>query len=305
MRDAGEHAIELRAGSVVRGHGDRALIGDDRLLPHADHRVDVRGHVLGVRRRRRDPGVLVGHGDATVRQRGEVIAVDQVVRHARMVGILLVDRLQDRDRLQQRIHVLVIERLVQRQRVEDLGLDVVGILLDERLHGLLVVLRPRVLIDGLVVLVERLQRGEPVALALGLGADGLALFDRLQAFLQCLRGERRNERVRALADGDTPVRDRAARVRLGDRGERLDRLREEEGVLHRQRALELFLRFRRAGRLEDDAAELLAARLGLVVMRRDRRRGEDQNQAEDRRKNRVTPHHVVPPGLDGTGGAQY
>jgi hypothetical protein len=73
----------------------------------------------------------------------------------------------------------VIERFVQRQRVEDLGLDVVGILLDERLHRLLVVLRARVLVDLAMVFVERLDGRQPIALALGLGADRLALLDRL------------------------------------------------------------------------------------------------------------------------------
>ncbi len=250
-----------------------------------------------MRRRRRDLGVLVGRRDTAWRDRREVVAVDQVVRHARMVRIFLIDRLEDRDRLQQRIHVLVIERLVQGQRVKDFRLDVVRILLDERLHGVLVVLRPRVLIDGLVVLVEGLQRGEPVALALGLGPDGLALLDGLETLLQGLGGERRDQRVGTLADGDAPVRDGAARIRLGDRGERLDRLGEEEGVLHREGTFELFLRLRRAGRLEHDAAELLAAGFGLVVMGPGRGRGEKQTQTEDGRENLMTADHVVPPGL--------
>src|SRR2546422_5823684 len=53
------------------------------------------------------------------------------------------------------------------------------------------------------------------------------------------------------------VGDRAARIRLRDRREGLDSLREEERMLHRQRSLELLLRLRRAGGLEQHAAKLL------------------------------------------------
>lgn len=101
------------------------------------------------------------------------------MRDAGVIRILLVDRLQDLDGPEQVVHTAVVERLVQRQRVEDLGLDVVGILLDEHLHRLLVVLRARVLVDLFIVFVELLDGRQPVALALGLGADRLALLDRL------------------------------------------------------------------------------------------------------------------------------
>ncbi len=127
----------------------------------------------------RDFGVLVGSRNATLGQRWEVVAVDQVMRDAGVIRILLVDRLQDLDGPEQVVHTAVVERLVQRQRVEDLGLDVVGILLDEHLHRLLVVLRARVLVDLFIVFVELLDGRQPVALALGLGADRLALLDRL------------------------------------------------------------------------------------------------------------------------------
>src|SRR2546422_4752961 len=77
-------------------------------------------------------------------------------------------------------HGLVVKRLVQGERVEDLRLDVVRILLNERFHRLFVVLRARVLVDLVVVLVELLDRRQPVAFTLRLGADRLALLDRLQ-----------------------------------------------------------------------------------------------------------------------------
>src|SRR6266705_828243 len=97
---------------------------------------------------------------------------------AGMVRVLLVDRLEDLDGSQQRLHGLVVERLVQREGVEDLRLGVVRVLGGEPLHRLRVILRARVLVDLVVVLVELLERRQPVALALGLGPDGLTLLDR-------------------------------------------------------------------------------------------------------------------------------
>src|SRR3989441_12875360 len=157
-------------------------------------------------------------------------------------------------------HGLVVKRLVQGERVEDLRLDVVRILLNERFHRLFVVLRARVLVDLVVVLVELLDRRQPVAFTLRLGADRLALLDRLQTTLQRRRIEGPDERVRADAHRQTPVGDGAARVGLRDRRERLDRLGEEEGMERRERALELLLRLRRARSLEQHATELLGAR---------------------------------------------
>src|SRR5262249_3157712 len=123
------------------------------------------------------------------------------------------------------------------------GLDIVRILLDERFHRLLVVLRARVLVDGLVILVEGFQRGEPVTLALGLGAYGLTLLHRLESPLERLAGEPWGEGGGSLADRNPPVSDGAGGIRLGNRREGLDRFREEEGVQHGERALELFLCF--------------------------------------------------------------
>src|SRR2546421_414659 len=85
--------------------------------------------------------VIAATGD-----RREVVAVDQVVRYAGVIRVLLVDRLQNRDGLEQGRHALVVEGLVEGQRVEDLGLDVVGILLAQRLHRVRVVLGASVLV---------------------------------------------------------------------------------------------------------------------------------------------------------------
>ena len=62
-------------------------VGVDRLLPVAEAREDVRRHVLRVRRRRRDPRVPPRGVEALVGDGREVVAVDQIVRHARVVGL--------------------------------------------------------------------------------------------------------------------------------------------------------------------------------------------------------------------------
>ena len=78
---------------------DRGDVGGDRLLPIADARVDVRRHVLGVRRGRRDLGIAVGGVEALLGERRIVVEVDQVVRDAGMLRQALGDRLEDRGAL--------------------------------------------------------------------------------------------------------------------------------------------------------------------------------------------------------------
>ena len=90
VRHAGHHAVELDLRSVLVGDLVRGQVGLYRLLPQADHRIDVRRHVLRMRCRRRDLGVLVGRRDAALRDRRKVVRVDQVVRDTRVVRVLLV-----------------------------------------------------------------------------------------------------------------------------------------------------------------------------------------------------------------------
>jgi hypothetical protein len=212
-----------------------------------------------------------------------------------MIRVLLVDRLQDLDGLHEWIHRLVVERLVEREGVEDLRLDVVRILGGELLHRRRVVLGSRVLVDLVVVLVELLERGQPVALALGLGPDRFTLLDGVEAALERGGVERSDERIRALADRDTPVGDGAVRVGGRDRVECLHRLGKEERVQHGERPLEFLLRLRGARGLEVHPSELLRlAGSGLVVgpyrcNETPRHEGRDQ-KAQD------MTHGVLPPG---------
>ena len=88
-------------GMIVVGLDfERGCIRRDRLLPHPHHRIDVRRHVARVRDRRRDAGIALGRRDPTVRERREVVGVNDEVRHARMLRILLEQLLQDGHRLE-------------------------------------------------------------------------------------------------------------------------------------------------------------------------------------------------------------
>ena len=181
------------------------------------------------------------------------------------------------------------EGLVERQRVEDLGLDILRVLATERAHRLLVVSGARVLVDLVVVLVELFQRSQPVALALRLRSDGLTLLDRIEPALQSGRVKWADKRVGSLADGDAPIRDGARRINLGDRIERLHGLRKVERMQHRQCTVELLLGLGCARRLEQHATEVTLGLLRSVVVVREGNRSEGGDQAR-REKLSAVPH---------------
>ena len=155
-------------------------------------------------------------------------------------------------------------RLVERKRVENGRLRIIGIFLHQRFHRLFVGKPALRLIDLVVVLVVRLDRQKPVTLAFGLGTDRLTLLHRLQSVLQNGGGQRQDQRVGTMADRDAPVGDRALWVGGSGFGEGLDAVRIEERMHHCQAAVEFLLRLRRARGLEVHAAQSL----------RPRRRGE-------------------------------
>ena len=76
----GDCAVSLR---------DRARrdVGVDRFLPVAEPRKRVRRHVQRVRRRRRDFRVTPGGFERPIGERRKVVAVDDVVREARMIRL--------------------------------------------------------------------------------------------------------------------------------------------------------------------------------------------------------------------------
>ena len=67
-----------------------------RFLTVAEPGEDVRRHVQRVRRGRGDFRIAAGRPKARLGKPWRVIAMDQVVRHARMVRLLGEDRLEDR-----------------------------------------------------------------------------------------------------------------------------------------------------------------------------------------------------------------
>ena len=176
--------VQIIADRLLRLRGfHRSDVGIDRFLPVADAGVDVRRHVLGVRRGRRDLGIAVGGVEAFLRRCRIVVEVDQVVRDARMLRQALGDRLQDRRALALLGIGLVVRvgRGVERDGVGDLRLVVVRIL--RRDLFLRVAERADALDMGelVVIGVHQRERVDIVAFALGLGADLLGLLDRGEA----------------------------------------------------------------------------------------------------------------------------
>ena len=60
---------EVPLGVLLRHH-QGGLVRGDGAVPHPQHRIDVGGHVDGMRRRRRDGGVGVGRGEPLGRDAG-------------------------------------------------------------------------------------------------------------------------------------------------------------------------------------------------------------------------------------------
>ena len=140
----------------------------DGFAPIADAREDVRRHVLGMGRRRRDLGVASRSLEALLGDRRIVVEVDQVVRHAGMLRLTLGDRLEDRRALELAGVGLVGRRSrgVERERVVNLRLVIVRIALRQLLHGLRIGHDAGAMIDLLVVGVHDAERIQIVALAL-------------------------------------------------------------------------------------------------------------------------------------------
>ena len=215
--------------------------------------------MLGVRRRRGDGRVATGRTEPLVRDGRVVVAVDEVVRGARMVRLLPEHGLEDRRRLEL-LGVRLVGRHrggVERERVEDRGLAVARVARGQLLHRLLVGDRPRPVVDLVVVLVEDLDRRDVVELALALRAGRPGARDGGRAVAQHLRGGRPAEGVLEHGHRDAPVGDPAGRVLLRDLVERLDRGAAPEGVEEGHGAAQVGLDRRAAGVGEVDLAELL------------------------------------------------
>ena len=171
---------EIRRVIVVGLDLDRRSVRRDRFLPQPDHGVDVRWHVPGVRHGWRDARIAPGGGNALFRERVVVVGMNEEMRHARMLRVLVVQLFQNCRRLD----LVGIGRVgrrrrrLQGKRIEHLRLVVVGVALRQLLHRIVVGDEPGIDRSLVVVAVIGAQRLDPVALALGLRADLTRLFER-------------------------------------------------------------------------------------------------------------------------------
>src|SRR6478609_7183046 len=105
--------------------------------------------MLGMCRSWRDLGIASGGVEAFLGDRGIIVKVDQVMRHARMLRLAYCDRLQD-CRALELVGVSFVgwrRRGVQGERIIDLRFVIVGIALCQLLHCLGESLHPRTVID--------------------------------------------------------------------------------------------------------------------------------------------------------------
>ena len=246
------HHVVGRVIGLVRlvarlGHFLRARVRGGGLLPGAHAGEDVRRHVQRVRRRGRDARVAARGGEPLVGDGRRVVAVDEVVRDAGMVGILPEFVLEDGGRLEIRRVGLVGLRLRpgEVERVEDLRLVVGRVALGQRLVGLGARGLPLLLGARREVLVVGGDGFDVVALALGLRADAASLVDRRLCLLGALgRCALPGQRIRHEDRRDAPSGDRALGIVLEHVAEGLLSGRIPEGMQHGHGALECRLHLR-------------------------------------------------------------
>jgi hypothetical protein len=149
-----------------------------------------------------------------------------------MVRLLLCFLVQDRGGFELLSVVLVvkIDRAIERERVEDRRLSIVGVVLMQALHRLLVTFGAGRVVYLIVIRVEDLDRGEVLGLARRLRLRGFALLYRLRAGLQVGSREGWHERIGQLARRHAPIGHGAVWVLLDDGLKGLHRLWVEEIV---------------------------------------------------------------------------
>ncbi len=156
-----------------------------------------------------------------------------------MLGIGNEQGLQQRRRLERPREGLVVEVMVgtHREPVEDLRLDVVGIRGRELLHRLLIGEGALTVRHRRMVLVERRERRDVVALARRGSPNFLRLLDRLGALLQ-LQPYRPAAGIIGCDHRQAPMRHAAARIEARNLVERRFAPLPVEGVVQRHGAVE-------------------------------------------------------------------
>jgi hypothetical protein len=106
--------------------------------------------------------------------------MDQIVRDTRMLGLLLVDRLEQRSTLEL-VGIGLVgrqSRYVERDRVGDLRLDVLRVLLRDPLLRLEIILHAGAMVQLVVVDIHRAQRVDVITLSLGFCVQRFRFLDR-------------------------------------------------------------------------------------------------------------------------------
>ena len=290
--DAERRLLEFGLGRQVRG-----AVAFDHLRPQAETREDVRRHVQRMRHRGGNGGVGARIGQAFLGQFGIVVGVDQVVRHAGVVGIFLEQRLENGGRLE-----LVGEGLVggrgrdvEREGVEDPRFVILRILAGYALHRLFVGQRPRAEFGGLPVLEEQGERADVGAFPFALGANALGLRRGWRACLGGVGVGRPGEGVAHRHDGYAPVRHAARGIVFQHLGKGGLRRVEPERMEQRHRPVELLLRCGAAGDREVHLAELLGGRIQRGVRAVQPCRTRRANCQTNRERHQSCGFHSSPP----------
>ena len=217
-----------------------------------------------VRDRRRDASVALGRCDAALRERRKVVGVNDEVRDARMLRVLLEQFFQDGDRLElvSVAHVGLRGRRLQGQRIENLYLVVVGVALRHLLHRAVVGAQAGLDVGLVMISVVSANRVDPAALAIRLRANLARLLQRNPGRVGILARRRPAQRVAEQIHRNAPIGDGATGILLEDTLEHAARDHEPVGMDHRDTALELRLHLRIAGGRETQRTKLLLLLLG-------------------------------------------
>ncbi len=196
----------------------------------------MRRHVQRVRRVGGDLRVAARRLEGVRRKRRHVVAVDDVVRQPGVLRLRLPELLQDCAGFQLIGVRLVgrIRRRRERERVERRGLGVIRVARRKTAHRVPIAQHARALVERIRIVEQRRARSDVVALARRLRAGRLRAGERVAAGLH-LRGWplRDREGVPPLRQTDSPERDAAAGILVGDGLECLNRGAELERVQQR------------------------------------------------------------------------
>ena len=230
----------------------------------------VRGHVQRMRGIGSDVGIALRRLQSLVGNGRIVVAVDQIMRHAGVVGLGRKQRLEHLGRLQLVGIGFVgwIEIGRGDQRGDDRRLLVVGIATGKLAHGVIEGVEARGVGHLLVVAHEHGCRLHIVLLALALEAGSARGSQGRRDLVQLCRLQIAgpDEGIVEHDHGAAPVRHAAARVGLGDAVEGLHRIVPGERMVERHGPVEVCLHDRRALDLEFDLAQ--PAEIGPGVLRR-------------------------------------